>query len=204
MIQEFERTAAVVGLHPQAHLAQLHRHRVDVDPIQTTTHHLAQRLSQLRRGGLDAAAAHPGQPSGDAVSGRHQEMARPAGRVQHPQVEQGLLGMVRGFGPIEDRVERVVQNLIDQGGGGVVAAGGLAFATSGRRQTEPATLQVYLGVKLQQRLINRTQLGRAQVAIVHQAMHSGLVVLYQGQVADHLEEVPVIYRGVGQVGDRFG
>ena len=135
---------------------------------------------------------------------RHQEMARPAGRIQHLQLQQGLFGMVGGFGGIEDRVERIVQDPVDQGGGGVVAAGELAFASSCRRQPEPAPLHVDLGMQLQQRLVDRTQLGGAQVAVVHLAPLLGIVVLDQGQVADHLEEMPVIDRGVGRLGDGLG
>jgi hypothetical protein len=60
VIEEGERTPWGHGGHPQAHLAQLHRHFVDVDPVEAVAHHVAKSESDFAGGGLLIAAAHGG------------------------------------------------------------------------------------------------------------------------------------------------
>ena len=70
------------------------------------------------------------------MGGGDQEMARPARRIAHLQVQNRCLGvrLLRGF--LEDRVQGRVEKACDERGRSVVAAGRLAFVAAGRFQGE--------------------------------------------------------------------
>ena len=132
-VQEAQRLARLQRLQPQAHLAQLHRHRVEVHAVDAAPDHVA----HCRAGGLGrwllVAGAHGGQPPGDAVGGGQQEVPAPAGRVADLERQDRHLGVLAARRLVKHRVQRGVQQAADQAGGGVVAAGGLALVTAGPR-----------------------------------------------------------------------
>ena len=81
VVEEGERPPRGHGGHPEAHLAQLHRHLVDVDAVQAVAHHVPQGERDLAWGGFVVAAAHRGQTARDAVGRSDQEMARADRRI---------------------------------------------------------------------------------------------------------------------------
>ena len=86
------------GLDPQGSLAELDGERVPVDPVDAVLHDLAEctpagLLVEGVIAGLDARDLG-GQPP----RSRQQEVARPAGRVQHPEIENRAPGIFGACG----------------------------------------------------------------------------------------------------------
>ena len=133
-----QRLARLEGLEPEADLAQLDGHRVDVDAVEAAADDVAQRGSDGRRRGLLVAGADGGQALGDPVGGGDEEVAGAARRVDDRQREDRLLGgpvavglaqLRRGPGRGPSRAGREIRL-----GRGVVAAGRLALVAGGGRR----------------------------------------------------------------------
>ena len=73
-VEEGERLARFEGLQPEADLAQLDRHRVDVDGVEAAADDVAQRVADLRRRG-SLARADLGEALRDPVGGGDEEVA---------------------------------------------------------------------------------------------------------------------------------
>ena len=58
---------------------------------------------------------------------------------------------------LEDRIEGGIQQAVDQAGGRVVAAGGLAFVAGGHVKLECGGVGVDLGVQFQERFVDAAQ-----------------------------------------------
>ena len=93
-VEEGERLAGLEGLHPEADLAELDRHRVDVDAVEAAGDDVAERGSRRLGGGLVVAGADGGEALGDAVGGGDEEVARAAGGIDDLEVEERLLALL--------------------------------------------------------------------------------------------------------------
>ncbi len=204
-VQKAERLARLQRLHPQRHLAQLHRRLVQVHPVETAPRHFARRRAQFIGRWLLVARARPRQVVRQSSRRGDEKMARTAGRVDDLDGEDRLfLGRLFASRPTQpmgdDRLQRALQQTVDELRRRVVAAGGLAFGTGAGGQGKVAGLQIELGVKLQQRFVDAAQLLRVQVAIIHGQAH--VVLGGEEQVPQGLQEVPVgdlllVQRGAG-------
>ena len=89
VVEEAERLAGLERLHPQADLAQLHGHGVDVDAVDAVADDVAQGVPERRRApGSSSPVRTAGQVAGEAVGGGDQEVAGAAGRVEDLEVER--------------------------------------------------------------------------------------------------------------------
>jgi hypothetical protein len=88
-VEEAERLARLHRLHPQRHLAQLHRHVVDIHAIETMAHHVAHGGAQAGRRRFLVARADARQVSRQAPPRANQHVARPGCAVQHLDGEDG-------------------------------------------------------------------------------------------------------------------
>jgi hypothetical protein len=113
-VQERQRLAGLDRLQPQRHLGQLGGEFVNVDAVDAATDHLAQRLPHPLLGGLGVLGADGGEPPGDAAGGGDQEVPRPAGRVADGEGQQRRLPVLSLLGLVEQRVERRIQQAIDE------------------------------------------------------------------------------------------
>ena len=93
VVEERERLARLQGLHPEADLAQLDRHRVEVHAVDATADDVALGVLDRAQARLVVARAEPGQLLGHPLGRGDQEVAAAAGRVADLQVEQGLFGL---------------------------------------------------------------------------------------------------------------
>ena len=146
-VEEAERLAWLQRLQPQRDLGQLDRHRVHVDAVDAVLHHVPQRGAQRFDGGFRVVLAHRGQALGDAPGGRDQEVPGAARRVADGDRQQGVgdgdrrvgarVGR-RHLGPflrvVQDRVERGVQQAVDERGRRVVRAGALPLVAGASRR----------------------------------------------------------------------
>ena len=154
------------ALDPQRHLGELHRHRIAIDPVNAAADHIAQRRLLVGRVGVAQGrdlARHPPR-------GAEQEMPRSARRVDHLQVQDGASCFFRRaavrLGMVEHRIERTVEQRLDQAVGGIIAAAGLArIALRPRIQAERAVGREE-GPDLEQALVDAAQLLRPHVAPV--------------------------------------
>ena len=81
-VEKTQRLARLHRLHPQRHLAQLHRHVVGIHAVETVARHIAHRRAQIGRGRLLVARANACQvlrqppPRADQhVAGAHRAVA---------------------------------------------------------------------------------------------------------------------------------
>ena len=197
VVEEGEGPSRGHGGHPEADLAQLDRHLVDVDTVEAVADDVPQGERDLSGGRLFIATAYRGQPARDAVGGRDQEVTRADRQVTDLETENGLFRIGLGGRPVEQRVESAVQRFLDQGLVGVVAAGGLALASPDRFEREGRGLAVQIRVQLQQGLVDAAKLLRAQVAVIDRAQAA--LLLDEGQGANGFEEVAVADARAGEV-----
>ena len=90
MVEEGERLARLQRLQPQAHAAELGRHRVHVHAVQAAADDVAQRMLIEVRRRLALAGrvrAHPGEVPGKAMGRAHQKVAGADRRVADFQIE---------------------------------------------------------------------------------------------------------------------
>src|SRR5690606_8702007 len=106
------------------------------------------------------------------------------------------------YGFVQHRVERAVEQGVNQRGWRVVAAGGLAFVASGRRQSEGAGGQVDLRVKFEQALVNAAEFFRSEVLVVDAAVALHFVVVPTSKRPHRIEQMAVADAAVDQVGSR--
>ena len=96
-------------------------------------------------------------------------MARPGGRIDDLNIQQRFLRFptLLAAQPVgHHRLQRRVQQAVDEAGGRVVAAGLLALAAGGGPEVKRGGDDVQLGMQLQQRLVDAAQLLRTQVLII--------------------------------------
>jgi len=93
-------------LHPQAHLTELDRHRVDVDAVDASTDHVAKCMLNFARAWLVLAGTNCRQPLGHTSRSRDEEVARATGRIADLQIEDGSFGIGSLAGFVEERSER--------------------------------------------------------------------------------------------------
>jgi hypothetical protein len=131
-VEERERQARLHGLHPQADLAQLDRHRVEVHAVDAapTTCRSAWRYSAAEGVPLACSRATCAASRRAAASRKCPE---PQAGSTMDSVQQRLdrLARVRGDGVGDHRLERAVEQHLHEAVGRVVAAGGLAGVALG-------------------------------------------------------------------------
>ena len=91
VVEERERLARLQGLHPEADLAELDRHRVQVDAVDAPADDVPLGMLDRGQARLVVAGAEPGQVLGHPLGRGDQEVAAAAGRVADLQIEEGLL-----------------------------------------------------------------------------------------------------------------
>ena len=104
-------------------------------------------------------------------------------------------------GLLDHRVEGRIEQHLDQAGGGVIAAGGLALVAGSRGQLEGAGIAVEERVQLEQRFVHAAQLFRSQVLVIHRppaAAFNG-----EGQRTDGVQQRLVVHLAGFQVGQGF-
>ena len=168
MIQKRERLAR---LQPQAYLAQLHRHGIDVHAIHATAHDITQGMAKGCRGGFFITRTQRGQPFGQTLGGRQQKMPAATGRVADFQVEQGGFGGFHAASApdcsADDRLKGGIQQAVNKLGGRVIGTCGLPVVSGGGVQTELAVF--HNRMQLQQGFIHGTKFPRPQMAVIHRA-----------------------------------
>jgi len=102
---------------------------------------------------------------------------------------------------IEHRIQGRIEQLMDEAGGRVIAAGGLALVAAGGVQTEIAALEVELGMQLEQGLVDAAQLLGAEVAVID--LTAAAAVADDREVTDGLEKIAVGYLRPVQIGRRL-
>ena len=207
-VQETQRLSGLQRLQPQRDLGQLHRHRVEVHPVDAARHHLVHRRADSIHGRLGVTLPHRGDLLGDPPRRRHQEMPGPTGRVADGQLQQltdDRLGFIRlacrarlNRSPLDrlfdDRVQRGIQQRLDQRRRRVIRPRRLTVVARQLHQLEAPLSGAVLGHQLQQRLVDRTQLVGVQVPVVHRAPPFGSRVTHLRQVPDSPQQ-----RIVGQL-----
>ena len=83
-VEEGERPAGLERLQPELDLAELDRHRVDVDAVEAAGDDVAQRVPGRLGRGLLVAGAHGGEALRDPVGGGDEEVAGAAGGIARP------------------------------------------------------------------------------------------------------------------------
>src|SRR6266851_1124122 len=198
-IQERKRLAGFDGLHPEIDLAKFYRHGIDIYAIDAVTDHVAQGSAAVFRSWFLIAGAHGSQSLGDAVGSGDQEMSAAAGRVADFEVENGLLGVRLRTGFCQDGLKGRIEQAIDQAGGRIVAAGGLAFVTTGEFQFKCVRFKVDHRVHFEQGFVDTAQFFRAKVFVIHYVARSTLEG--KGQGAHSFQEVVVGQFAAHQVGN---
>ena len=157
---------------------------------------IAQGMAKVRQRGR-ALGPMPGKARGDAAGGGQQEVARAAGGVDHGQLQQ----LVR-LGLVQHRVERGVEQRLNEAVGRVVGAGGLALVALllGRLGGEDKRLAVVaqLGLQFEEGFIDRAQLLRLHRAPVD-GDHAGFVG-EPGEAVERLHEGLVAQAGGFEMG----
>ena len=93
-IEEAERLAWLDRLEPEADLAQLDRHWVDVDRVDAVADDVAEGGRDRRRGGLLVPGADAGQALRDPVGGRDEEVPGARAGSTTDRLEDRPLGLV--------------------------------------------------------------------------------------------------------------
>ena len=140
-VEERERLAGLEGLEPEADLAQLDGHRVEVDGVDAVGDDVAQGMADGGGGGLALARADRRQALGEPVGGGDEEVPGARGRVDDRELEDRPLGASRSLPRdrlVDDRVEGGVEQAVDQARRRVVGAGRLALVAGGRRRARSA------------------------------------------------------------------
>ncbi|OQA94471.1 MAG: hypothetical protein BWY25_02770 [Chloroflexi bacterium ADurb.Bin222] len=88
-LQERKRFAGIECLHPQRHLAEFHRHRVEVHAVDAMPHHIAQRRAQVGGSGFRIARANLRQVMRQPVRRRNQKMPGAARGVYYFDGKEG-------------------------------------------------------------------------------------------------------------------
>ena len=201
LVEEGQRLAGLQRLQPQRHLGQLDGHRVDVDAVDAAADDAAQRGADHGVGRLGFAGFLGGEALGDPPGGGDEEVPGAAGGVADGDVEQRrdpFRGGPVGARLVEQRVERGVQQAVDQRGRRVVGAGLLALVAGQRLQRVGELLVVVAGDQLQQRLVDAAEFLGAEVAEVDPAPGAAAARFHQGQRADRAEQRLVGQSGAGE------
>ena len=172
LVEEGQRLAGFQGFQPERDLGQLGGHRVDVDAVDAAADDAAQRGPDDGVGRLGLAGFLGGDALGDPAGGGDEEVAGAAGGVADGEVEQRrdpfLGGSVRA-GLVEQRVERGVEQALDQRGRRVVGAGLLALVAGQCLQRVGELLGVVARDQFQQGLVDAAEFLGAEVAEVDPA-----------------------------------
>lgn len=136
---------------------------------------------------------------GDAACGGDQDVARTAGGVDEPQVEE--TARVGRREAVYDRVECLVEEFLDDADGRVVGARRLALVAREGLEPEPFRLGAAPGPQFQQGLVDAAEFVGAEVAVVD-ALPAAIRVLYLAQQPYGLQEAVVGQPGGTQRFDR--
>src|SRR6266404_3324625 len=101
------------------------------------------------------------------MGGGDQEVAAAAGGVADLEGENSPLGIGLPGGLVKHRIERRVEQALDQIRRRVVAARSLSLVAARRSQLEGAGVRANLGVQLEERLVHAAQLLGAEVTEIH-------------------------------------
>jgi hypothetical protein len=135
--------------------------------------------------------AHLGQPAGDPPGGGDQERSRAHGRVAHRDGQQGRFGgwaVRRLHRVVQQRVQRGVEQAVNQAARRVVGAGGLALVAGRGGQGVGAGGGVVPRMQFQQRLVDAAELLCAQMLEVHSAQHRRAADGVSREQPDHGED----------------
>ena len=204
MVEKGERLPRLQRLQPQAHPAELGRHRVHVHAVQAAADDVAERMLIEERRRLALAGrvrAHPGEMPGEAMGRAHQEVAGADRRVADLQIEDRPLGVgaeLAAHRLPHHRVEGRVQQTLHQGVGRVVGPGRLAGVAGELGEGEVCAVTAHLRREREQALVDAAQLLGAEVPVVHRAQD--LVLAGEGEVAQRFEEVVVGQLRIVQLG----
>ena len=130
LVEVGQRLAGFQRFQPERDLGQFGGHGVDVDAVDAAADDSAQRCPDHGVGRLGLAGFLGGDALGDPAGGGDEEVAGAAGGVADGDVQQrrdSFLGGRVGAGLVEQRVERGVEQALDQRGRRVVGAGLLAL-----------------------------------------------------------------------------
>jgi len=98
-------------------------------------------------------------------------------------------------------VQRRIEETVDQAGGGVIGAGGLAFVAAGGLEFEGAVFRVDLRVKFEKGFVDAAQFLGAEVLIIDRATDA--LINSESQYSDRLKQETIGDVATNYVGDRF-
>ena len=172
LVEEGQRLAGLQCFQPQRHLGQFGGHRVDVDAVDAAA-------DDSRSAAWTTASGGSASPVSSAAT--RLAMRRAAATRKWPEPQAGsqtvisssaaiafLGGRVRA-GLVEERVERRVEQALDQRGRRVVGAGGLALVAGAASPGVGELLVVVAGDQLQQGLVDAAEFLGTEVAEVDPA-----------------------------------
>lgn len=157
-----------------------------VHAVHAPLNDLVHRFVDRRRRRLLVAAPQGRVPLRDAAGGDDEEMAGAAGGVADGDFQEvlGIPGLPVLLG---DRVERDLEQLIDERRGRVVRASGLALVAAQILQPEAGFGSINLGFEFEQRLVDSSQFFRVEMLVVD-AVDAPLLVPERGEEADGRQE----------------
>ena len=202
VVEEGERLAGLEGLHPEADLAQLDGHRVDVDAVEAAADDVAQGVRGWpRASGSSSPVRTAARRRAMRWAAAMRKWPRADSRVADLEGEEGLARRstpcLAAHGLSHDRIERGVEQALDERVGRVVAAGGLALVAGSGLKLEGAGVGVDVGVQLQQALVDAAELLGAEVAVVHGA--ADVAILDKCERMDGGEEMAIRDEAVRQI-----
>lgn len=205
VVEEGKRLAGLVGFDPEGGAGEFNGHGVAVHAVDTVGDDIAEGVAVGFAGNGVPLGPEFGKSFSDAPGGTQKEVSGAAGGVDHLEVEEGLLGLrgvvAEGLG--DDRIESGVEEVLDEGVGGVVGAGqptGVAIGGPFVSETRVAELQggeVERGNEFKERFIHGAKFLGAHVAVVHGAEAS--VGGGPAQRAHDFEEFAIGKQGVVEV-----
>ena len=107
------------------------------------------------------------------------------------------------FTLVQQRIERTIEQGVDQAGRGVIAAGRFPFVPSGRGQPEIACGQLDLRVQFEQAFIDASQLFAPQIFKIDPAQFPHFLVFDRAQGADCAEQTAIAQFPFTQKRHRF-
>ena len=194
VVEEAERPSRRVPLDPEAQLTEVDRQGVEIHTKDRLTDHIAHRLAELAWRGLILTRPHAGQLAPHPPRRREQKGPRTAGRVDHPEGEDGLGTLLGRACRAEPRIQHGYQGALDQLlhqlGARIVATGRLALRPAYQLEARRAS-ELHEGPIVEQALVDTTQLLHVQGRIVHAARQLRLAVVVEREGAHRREQVGI-------------
>ena len=196
-VEEREWSSRLEGLHPEADLAQLDGHGVEVHAVDAASDDVAQGALHVWGAGFEAVAADLGESVGGAACGGDEEVSRAAGGVHDGQGQEGVFGGWGLASAVKDGFEGGVEEAIDERRGGVVAAGGLAVVAGGVFEAQGGDGGADLGDALHEGLVDAAEFVGLDAGPVDGA--ADVAVLDDAEGFEGVKEVLVGQGGGGEV-----